>query len=123
MTMLDSMRRHRHWLKWVLLLVVISFVAFYVPDFLRDRTNGNGSPQTVATVDGEPISAMTFRRAYQQQIQQFRSAYGAAFDERMVKQLGLDQQILRQLIEQRSATVHLSGSGLCRGKSNPASPR
>ena len=68
MTMLDSMRRHRHWLKWVLLLVVISFVAFYVPDFLRDRTNGSGSAQTVATVDGEPISAMTFRRAYQQQI-------------------------------------------------------
>ena len=63
MTMLDSMRRHRHWLKWVLLLVVLSFIAFYVPDFLRDRTNGNGSAHTVATVDGEPISATTFRRA------------------------------------------------------------
>ena len=112
MTMLDSMRRHRHWLKWVLLLVVISFVAFYVPDFLRDRTNGSGSAQTVATVDGEPISAMTFRRAYQQQIQQFRSAYGAAFDERMVKQLGLDQQILRQLIEQRTAVAEARRLGL-----------
>ena len=112
MTMLDSMRRHRHWLKWVLLLVVISFVAFYVPDFLRDRTNGNGSAQTVATVDGEPISATTFRRAYQQQIQQFRSAYGAAFDERMVKQLGLDQQILRQLIEQRTAVAEARRLGL-----------
>ena len=64
--MLDTMRRHRHWLKWVLLLVVISFVAFYVPDFLRDRTNGAGSPQTLASVDGDPISVATFRRAYQQ---------------------------------------------------------
>jgi peptidyl-prolyl cis-trans isomerase D len=106
------MRRHRHWLKWVLLLVVISFVAFYVPDFLRDRTNGGGSPQTLATVDGDPITTTSFRRAYQQQIQQFRSAYGAAFDERMVKQLGLDQQILRQLIDQRTAAAEARRLGL-----------
>jgi peptidyl-prolyl cis-trans isomerase D len=112
MTMLDAMRRHRHWLKWVLLLVVISFVAFYVPDFLSDRTSGAGSPQTLATVDGDPISLTTFRRAYQQQIQQFRGAYGAAFDERMVKQLGLDQQILRQLIEQRAAVAEARRLGM-----------
>lgn len=111
MTMLDSMRRHRHWLKWVLLLVVISFVAFYVPDFLRDRTRGTG-PMTVATVDGEPISVSTFRRVYQQRMQQFRNTYGGNFDERMVKQLGLDQQILRQLIEERTAGAEARRLGL-----------
>jgi peptidyl-prolyl cis-trans isomerase D len=111
MTMLDSMRRHRHWLKWVLLLVVISFVAFYVPDFLRDRTRGGG-PSTLATVDGEPISVATFRRVYQQRVQQFRSAYGSSFDERMVKQLGLDQQILRQLIDERTAGSEARRLGL-----------
>jgi peptidyl-prolyl cis-trans isomerase D len=112
MTMLDTMRRHRHWLKWVLLLVVISFVAFYVPDFLRDRTNGAGSPQTLASVDGDPISVATFRRAYQQRLQAFRNAYGASFDERMVKQLGLDQQILRQLIDERTAVAEARRLGL-----------
>ncbi len=112
MTMLDSMRRHRHWLKWVLLLVVISFIAFYVPDFLRDRTNGTGSAQTLASVNGDPISLTTFRRAYQQRVQQFRNAYGASFDERMVKQLGLDQQILRQLIEERTAVAEARRLGL-----------
>jgi peptidyl-prolyl cis-trans isomerase D len=112
MTMLDSMRRHRHWLKWVLLLVVISFVAFYVPDFLRDRTNGAGSAQTLASVNGDPISLTSFRRAYQQRVQEFRSAYGANFDERMVKQLGLDQQILRQLIDQRTAAAEARRLGL-----------
>jgi peptidyl-prolyl cis-trans isomerase D len=111
MTMLDSMRRHRHWLKWVLLLVVISFVAFYVPDFLRDRTRGSG-PSTLATVDGDPITVTTFRRVYQQRLQQFRSAYGSSFDERMVKQLGLDQQILRQLIDERTAGAEARRLGL-----------
>jgi len=37
MTMLDRMRRHKNWLKWSLALVVLAFVFFYVPDFLRPR--------------------------------------------------------------------------------------
>ena len=35
MTMLDRMRRHRGWLKWSLALVVLAFIVFYIPDFLR----------------------------------------------------------------------------------------
>jgi len=35
MTMLDRMRRHKNWLKWSLGLVVLAFVIFYIPDFLR----------------------------------------------------------------------------------------
>ena len=34
MTMLDRMRRHKGWLKWSLALVVLTFVVFYIPDFL-----------------------------------------------------------------------------------------
>ena len=35
MTMLDTMRRHRGWLKWLLGLIVLAFIFFYVPDFVR----------------------------------------------------------------------------------------
>ena len=35
MTMLDRMRQHRSWLKWSLGLVVLSFVIFYIPEFMR----------------------------------------------------------------------------------------
>ena len=77
MTMLDRMRRHKNWLKWSLALVVLAFVFFYVPDFLRPRV-GAGSPnEEIATVNGEGITATTFRRAYQQQMQAYRAAYGA----------------------------------------------
>ena len=40
MTMLDRMRRHKGWLKWSLALVVLTFVIFYIPDFLTARTGG-----------------------------------------------------------------------------------
>ena len=35
MTMLDRMRRHMSWLKWSLGIVVLAFIIFYIPDFLR----------------------------------------------------------------------------------------
>ena len=37
MTMLDRMRRHKGWLKWSLGLVVVAFIIFYIPDFLRAK--------------------------------------------------------------------------------------
>ena len=112
MTMLDRMRRHKNWLKWSLALVVLAFVFFYVPDFLRPRV-GAGSPnEEIATVNGEGITATTFRRAYQQQMQAYRAAYGANVNEQMLKQLGVEQQILRQLIEERTAVVEARRLGL-----------
>ena len=43
MTMLDRMRRHKGWLKWSLALVVLAFIVFYIPDFLRQGTNASPS--------------------------------------------------------------------------------
>ena len=40
MTMLDRMRRHRHWLKWSLALVCLAFVAVYIPT--TDSMSGAG---------------------------------------------------------------------------------
>ena len=49
MTMLDRMRQHSNWLKWSLALVCLSFVLFYIPDFLSGSA-GVTSP-TSGTVD------------------------------------------------------------------------
>ena len=67
MTMLDRMRRHSNWLKWSLALVCLSFVLFYIPDFLSGAT-GTGvatSTDTVAVVNGHEIRADEFLRTYQ----------------------------------------------------------
>jgi peptidyl-prolyl cis-trans isomerase D len=103
MTMLDRMRRHRDWLKWSLGLVCLAFVVFYIPDFLRGSGADASSSDTVAVVEGREITSGEFRRTYQAQLQAYRSAYGNNMSEQLLKQLGIDQQILQQMVDERAA--------------------
>src|SRR2546423_7092838 len=103
MTMLDRMRRHRNWLKWSLGLVCLAFVIFYIPDFLRGTGADAASGETIAKVEGREITAGEFRRTYQAQLQAYRSAYGGNMSEQLLKQLGIDQQILQQMVDERAA--------------------
>jgi peptidyl-prolyl cis-trans isomerase D len=111
MTMLDRMRRHKYWLKWTLAAVVLAFIALYIPS--RNRNLGGAAPHDeLATVNGEPVTVSAYRRAYQQQVQMYRSAYGPNFNEQMLKQMGIEQQILRQLLDERAAIVEARRLGL-----------
>jgi peptidyl-prolyl cis-trans isomerase D len=113
MTMLDQMRRHMGWLKWSLGLVVLAFVIFYIPDFLRgNNAAGAALGDTVATVQGREITAGEFRRAYDAQLQAYRNAYGGNVSEQLLKQLGIDQQILQQLVDQQAALVEAGRLGI-----------
>ena len=78
MTMLDRMRRHKNWLKWSLFIVVLAFILLYIPSFLRTPGMPAGTHDVVATVDGRDITVGRFRRAYQQQMQEYRSQPTAA---------------------------------------------
>ena len=100
MTMLDRMRRHKNWLKWSLALVVLAFVLLYIPDFVRGPANGAGLSDAIATVDGSDVTVGEFRVAYARQMDQYRSMYGGQMDERMLRQLGIDQRVLQGLIEE-----------------------
>jgi peptidyl-prolyl cis-trans isomerase D len=112
MTMLDRMRRHKSWLKWSLAIVVVSFVLLYIPSFLNDSTQGAAGNAVVATVDGRDITATHFRRVYQQQMQQYRQSYGASMDERLLKQLGIDQRIVQQMIQEEASLAEASRLGI-----------
>ena len=109
MTMLDRMRRHKGWLKWSLGLVVVTFILLYVPDFLGGRgrysLQGTGTDlgETIASVEGHPITAGEFRRAYLNQVQAYQNAYGGQMNEQLLKQLGIDQRILQQMIDEEVA--------------------
>src|ERR1700687_3340827 len=112
MTMLDRMRRHKSWLKWSLGLVCLAFVIFYIPDFLRGSGADAASTDTVAIVEGQPIKAEEFRRTYQTQLQAYRSAYGSNMSEQLLKQLGVDQQILQQMVDERAALAEAQRLGI-----------
>src|SRR4030088_2362603 len=112
MTMLDRMRRHRDWLKWSLGLVCVAFVLFYIPDFLRGTGADAASSDTIAKVEGQEITSGDFRRTYQAQLQSYRSAYGNNMSEQLLKQLGIDQQILQQMVDERAALAEADRLGI-----------
>lgn len=112
MTMLDRMRRHRGWLKWSLAIVVVSFILLYIPSFMNDPTQGAANNAVVADVEGREITAAQFRRVYQQQMQQYRQSYGANIDDRLLKQLGIDQRIVQQMIQEEASLAEAQRIGI-----------
>jgi peptidyl-prolyl cis-trans isomerase D len=112
MTMLDRMRRHRGWLKWSLALVVLCFVLLYIPSFIRDTAQGASNAAVVADVDGHEITVAQFRRVYEQQMRAYRQSYGANVDEKLLKQLGIDQRIVQQMIEEEAAYAEAARLGI-----------
>jgi peptidyl-prolyl cis-trans isomerase D len=114
MTMLDRMRRHRNWLKWSLGLVVLTFIAFYIPSFL-DTTGtsvGASASDVVATVNGTDIRGLDFQRRYQNQIQAYQQQYGGSINEQLLRQLGVDQQILQQMVDEQASLAEAERQGI-----------
>ena len=112
MTMLDRMRRHQGWLKWSLGLVVLTFVFFYVPDFLSPPAGTGATSDAVATVQGRAITVSDFTRAYNAQMAQFRNAYGGNMSPAMLRQLGMDRQVLQQMIDQEAVLAEATRLGI-----------
>jgi peptidyl-prolyl cis-trans isomerase D len=112
MTMLDRMRRHRDWLKWSLGLVCVAFVLFYIPDFVQGTGADAASSDTIAKIEGHKITGSEFRRAYQAQLQAYRSAYGGQMSEQLLKQLGVENQILQQMVDERAALAEADRLGI-----------
>jgi peptidyl-prolyl cis-trans isomerase D len=110
--MLDRMRRHMSWLKWSLGLVCLAFIIFYIPDFLRTNGADAASGETIAKVEGQDITANEFRRTYQAQLQAYRSAYGGQMNEQLLKQLGVEQQILQQMVDERASLAEARRLGI-----------
>jgi len=110
MTMLDRMRRHKGWLKWSLGMVIVAFVILYIPSFLKPDVGSNND--VVASVEGREITVARFRQAYQRQMQAYRAQFGGNVDERMLKQLGIDQRIVQQMLEEEASLAEASRLGI-----------
>jgi peptidyl-prolyl cis-trans isomerase D len=111
MTMLDRMRRHKGWLKWSLALVCLAFVVFYIPSFIRWGDEAVPT-DSIARVDGSSITVNEFRRVYLTQLSAYRSAYGGSVSEDLLKQLGIEQQILQQMVDERAALAEARRQGI-----------
>ena len=116
MTMLDRMRRHKGWLKWSLALVVLAFIVFYIPSFLDDSTAvgvvGAAPSEVIADIEGRNVTAGQFQQRYNAQIQAYRSTYGASLSDQLLRQLGIEQQILQQMVDEQAALVEAERLGI-----------
>ncbi len=116
MTMLDRMRRHKAWLKWSLGLVALTLVAFFIPvDFIQptQTTVGGAAPrEVIAEVDGHALTAGDFQQRYYAQIQSYRTQFGGSINDQLLRQLGIDQQILTQMIDEQVAVLEAERHGL-----------
>jgi peptidyl-prolyl cis-trans isomerase D len=114
MTMLDRMRRHKGWLKWSLGLVVVAFIILYIPDFLRAKDPAGGAlpGDQIAQVNGRGVSVLEFRTAYQRQVAAYRQAYGANVSDQLLRQLGFEQQVLQQLVNEQAMVAEAERLGM-----------
>lgn len=115
MTMLDRMRRHKGWLKWSLGLVVLAFIVFYIPSFLDDPTAvgaGAAPGEVIAEVEGRAVTAGQFLQRYNSQIQAYRTTYGGNLSDQLLRQLGIDRQILQQMVDEQAALIEAARHGI-----------
>ena len=93
--MLSLMRKHAtSWLiKIILAAIVIVFVLWGVGSWTSQRSN------SIATVNGEMITADYYRVAYKRLIEKVRQSFGNKLNDELIKTLQLDKQDLNKLID------------------------
>jgi len=106
--MLQAIRdRATGWIAYGIVgLLVIPFAFWGINQY------GGGGQLDVAVVAGEKISQIEFQRAYQNQQARMRAMLGGSLDPDTLESLGLKQQVLEQLIDQRVLTATSVDVGL-----------
>jgi len=114
MTMLDRMRRHKNILKWSLAVVVLTFVLLYIPDFVSTGPAGTGAApgEVVADVGGRELTVREFQQRYVSQMQAYRNQFGGNINNALLRQLGIDRQILSQMVEEQVALIEAERHGI-----------
>src|SRR5262249_14664212 len=96
---LGFMRRHRRWLYGFLLVVIAAFIILYIPAFTRTGERGAGA--TLVEVGPLPITVGEYQKAYLRQREMYQNLYQGKLDAEAMKRLGLEEQTLQALIDQR----------------------
>jgi peptidyl-prolyl cis-trans isomerase D len=112
MTTLRYMRQEFKRLKWALWLVIFVFVALIFVDWGMGRAQAQQQGNYVATVAGEPISPTEYYRAYENQREMYRQAYGDRFNEDLMKQMNLSEGVVRELVRGKMLRAEAAAAGL-----------
>ncbi|TDI39721.1 MAG: peptidyl-prolyl cis-trans isomerase [Acidobacteria bacterium] len=96
---------------FLLMLVIVAFVALYIPDFMQP-SSAAGTTGDVAWVDGDPISSQAFIQGFRVQESVYRQQMGAQYNPDLLRQLGLDNYIVQQLVQEKALTLEARRLGM-----------
>src|SRR6185295_8100261 len=96
---ISTMREYFRGLKFVLLIVIVAFIATSVMYFGSGSMSGGVSDHAVATVNGEEIPMDRFRRTYSNYIEFYRQIYKDRLTPEMAERLGVTQQVINELVQ------------------------
>ncbi|MDH4065323.1 MAG: peptidylprolyl isomerase, partial [Acidobacteriota bacterium] len=68
--------------------------------------------QILAEVEGSPITVGAFTRRYTAQMNAYRQSYGGQMNEQLLRQLGIDRQILQQLVDEEAMVAEARRQGI-----------
>lgn len=107
---LGFMRRHKRWLYVFLWVVILGFVALYVP--MLTSPDAGTPAETLAEVEGRAITAGEFQRIYLQQRQRLEQMYQGRMNPAALRSLHLEEQVLQELIDREIVRLEAARLGL-----------
>jgi peptidyl-prolyl cis-trans isomerase D len=111
--MITAMRRYRRSLQVGLFIVIAGFVGslfiFGSSSLIGGREPGGTE---VATVNGEAIPFDRFQRRYQEYLNAFAQVYRERFSPQLAEQLGLQQQVVEDLVQEAVVVQRAKREGL-----------
>jgi peptidyl-prolyl cis-trans isomerase D len=107
MAMMSWMRRSARYFLIVVVLTFVASLAYF--GATQDQTAG---PTAVATVNGEPISAAAYERAYRATVERYRQLLGDRFNASMLNTLRVQEQVLDGLVVDRLVRQRAAAEGL-----------
>ncbi|MCE3602476.1 SurA N-terminal domain-containing protein [Massilia sp. P8910] len=110
--MFEFIRNHRRWIQIVLGVLVAAFV---VGSIVSSTTGGGDSAVQVATVDGKKITQPEWEDAQRKQVDRYRAAMGAQFDQKRFDTPQFKREILNNLVAQRAVEAEIARSHLTVG--------
>jgi peptidyl-prolyl cis-trans isomerase D len=107
---LGFMRRHKRWLYGFLWLVIAAFIILYIPAFTDVAERGAGA--TLVEVGTLPITVGEYQKAYLRQREMYQSMYQGRIDNATLKRLGIEEQTLQALIDDRVLQLEAKRLGI-----------
>jgi len=107
---LGFMRRHRRWLNISLGLVIAAFIILYIPAFSGVTERGAGA--TLVAVGPLPITVGEYQKAFLRTREMYQSLYQGRLDNEALKRLGLEEQTLQTLIDERVLQLEAQRLGI-----------